>query len=905
MLLTKQEIIFDEFCNNLPRLRDEIAEKAIDPTYENEAWKKINELLSLQYSAGTVSIAVKDKLVKALSEEAKFTIEQSKCSTHVLKALLTSLENTSMQNYYKSNIDEFTRFIGTIIGYMNVLIQQNSDASSKTIDDNIKSNIDKITATIRGFIKQTPFLEAFKTAFAKNILEVFSELSIESSQHDSNHRKEFLGLIQELYFDGGHVNQLKQHFAGNHTNQNNAVIEEYRILFKKPMHVILSICEVISLSFRNDTEIQQLFLRYLFESENGKFANDCSSVREQLEAVTIFVLLLKKHDVPLNFDVGSIKAFAYLGKQIEHIVNTYYNNHSYEVLNLLCAAIRLNPLILEFSACQIGVKFMLAAKGDDNVWRKYEEFMYLLIEMYRKWNRGEKFISQLVKNIQETLAIMKLSKKLKRSFIESHMDSPVALKKRKSANGEMMSPENDESFQQASPDKSHLSKLEQIITQNCESISSRLPLTQRNNCNESWTNIAFAFTPAISDSYIRFISGLVSKPSLIVWKTLLFALKEYIQQLTETEKNSENSIFIIEITSALLSQYFLGSRLIEQLDKSWKSIEANRTATKEVLHDFGHAILNQEHCSRTMNAFLKLCYCVSNFDLLCWYYQPDSMEAGDKENDAGDFPQKSPQNIFDYLSEKEWTLIEQRINNFGKSECHINMNKIHLQRLKAIQLIGATNQVINTEKYILPSLFNYPEQVISILNDSTLSVWFLENLNGEQKQNACELLLQSSDGIETLNSLKETNSRRFIEILVLSIFKKIFVVLSTGKHSEHLSQIDFAKIFQGENDACKIIGSFIENQQQKTEKIADKKHVQKHAEEIHGFLQLIRELPIGYCDGKMKETFSLLNIAVFQYLKAAGNEELKGITIHILKGRLLAFFQQKRKKMSVDAIVVR
>lgn len=884
VLLTKQEIIFDEFCNNLPRLRDEIAQNTTNSNYTNEAWEKINELLALRYAAGTVSIAVKDKLIKAISQEAQFTIKQVQSSPLIFNALLATLQNTSMQNYYKSNVEEFTKFVATIIGYLNVLLQSN-----KVTNDQCKSHVERIVASIRAFIKQTPYLDVFKTAFAKNILDIFGELSIVSPDRDANHRKEFLGIVQELYFDGGFVNQLKQYFAGVRSAKD-PVIEEYRTLCEKPLHVFLSVCEVIILSFRNDTNVQQAFLRYLFEG-NGKFAIVGDTAKEQLSAVTIFILLLKKHEVPLNFEVDSSKAYVYLGKHIEHIVNTYYNVHPSEVLSLLCATIKLNPLILEFSACQIGVKFMLAAKSEDAVWKKYEEFMYLLIEMYRKWNRGEKFISQLVKNIQETLATMKLSKKLKRTFLESHMESPTAAKKLKSLSGEAINLAemslNDNSTETTSIG-SYLAQLEQVIAQDCDSTASRLPFTARTNCNETWTNIAFAFTPAISDSYIRFISGLVSKPSLVVWKTLLFALKDYLQQLKDSEKNSENDIFIVEITSALLSQYFLGSRLVEQSDKSWSAIETNRKVTREMLTEFGHAILNQEHCTRTMNAFLRLCYCVSNFDLLCWYYQPDSMDYSDKEIvDGNKFDlTKCALNIFDYLSEKEWTLIEQRINNFGKNECKINMNRIHLQRLKAIQLLDAQVQHVNANKYIPSSLFNYPEQVIGILNDPTLSAWFLENLNDEQKQNVCELLLQSSDGIETLSALKDVNSKRFIEILIPSIYKKIFVVLSTGKYSEYLSDIDFTKIFDGKRSVCKSIGSLIEKQTEKSGKTADKKHVQKHDDEIRECLQLIRRLPIGFCGAKMKEIFALLNIAVYQYLRAAGDEELNGITIEILRGEI-------------------
>lgn len=877
VLLTKQEIIFDEFCNNLTRLRTEIEQKEPESTYATEAWAKINELLSLRYAAGTVSIAVKGKLIKALTDEAHNSADQSQCSPLILDALLTTLQNTSMQNFYKSNVEEFTKFIGTILSYLTALLQ-----AHKVAADQSKGHVAQIVAAIRTFIKQTPFLDAFKAAFARNVLDTFCELSIVAPSQDADHRKELLSLVQELYFDGAHVKELKQFLAGTGSSSNAAAHAEYRMLCDKPMHVFLSVCEVILLSFRNDSDVREAFLRYLFEA-NGKLAVVADSAPEQLSAITILLLLLKKHAVSLNFEVDSSRAVAYLGKHIEHIVSTYYTSHPHQVLGLLCATIKLDPLILEFSACQIGVKFMLFAKSEQAVWQKYEEFMHLLIDMYRKWNRGEKFVAQLLKNIQETLALTKLSKKLKRTFVESHTESPTVAKKRRSGSGEAIAAH---SFVEPAPaGQLYLTQLEQAIGHDQDGTAMPAHTSDRSSCNETWTNIAFAFTPAISDAYVRFISGLVSKPSLVVWKTLLFALKEHVQQLN---KSSENSIFIVEITSALLSQYFVGSRLVEQADRSWDAIDANRTATRELLADFGHAILNQEHCTRTMNAFLRLCHCVSSFDLMLWYYRPDSMHADTGDAAALDVA-KCAQNIFDYLSDKEWALIEERINNFGKNECKINMHKVHLQRLKAIQLLDADAQAVNVDKYIQARLFNYPEQVIAILSDPTLAEWLLENLSDEQKQSVCELLLQSPEGVETLSALKRVDCRKFVEILIVSVYKRIFVVLSTGKHSEHLAEVNFAKIFAGKGSVGRTIGELIARQQQKTGKMADKKHVQQHEDEIREWLQLIRSLPVGFCSGQQKETFALLNIAVYQYLRAAGDEDIKGITIDILKGEIHFF----------------
>lgn len=885
VLLTKQEIIVDEFCNSLPKLRDEIERFAYDTDYVRTSWGKINEFLSFRYAAGTVSVNVKDKLIKVLTNEAKVSIEKSQISILIFEALLITLQNTSMQNYYKSNVKEFAKFTGTIIQYLIQLLRSTEISSEQT--KQYKQNIEQIVATMKSFIKQTPFLDIFKQAFADDILNILCELSISSLKHDIDCRKDFIAIVQELYFDGSHTKQLKQYFIGA-KNQQDPVINEYKEIFDKPIHVFLSVCEVILLSFRNDTDMQQAFIQYLFNETDGKLVIRNDEVKKHINGLTILMLLLKKHDIPLNFEISSkntnVKAHVYLGRQIKNAVNSYYNIYLYEILSLLCATIKLNPLILEYSACQIAVKFMLTAKTDKATSLKYEEFMYLLIEMYRKWNRGEKFISQLINNLCETLSTMKLSKKLKRSFVGSADDIQSSSKKLKKSNGEDFSM-NSNDF----TEKFYLDLFEQNILHECDGSPIKLDIPLEGKSNESWDNIAFAFTPTINNAFIRFISGLVSKPSLVVWKTLLFALKDYIQQLSSVDgKCTENNIFLIEISSALLSQYFSGSRLTEQSDKSWDAIEANRKITYEILCDFGHAILSQEHNCRIMNAFLKLCYSASNFDLLCWYYRPDSMQfSNESENTVGFDVKECAKNIHGYLTEKEWKTIEQQIVNFGKIECKINMNKIYLQRFKALQLLdddGKSNK--NIEQYALSTIFNDPEQISNVLNDKTLCDWFIGNLNFKQKQSVCELMLQSNSEIETLNTMNEMSNRDFIEILILTTYKSLVKILGNEKLSKYLSSMDFDSISTQKTNICMELSTIIEKQIMKPIKM-DKKHISTHQSDISSRLTLLNNLPIGFCTQSAKEVFLLINISVYQYLNAVANTNFIGLTNDIIKGKYL------------------
>lgn len=93
----------------------------------------------------------------------------------------------------------------------------------------------------------------------------------------------------------------------------------------------------------------------------------------------------------MSFESDSLKAITYLAERIEAFVNEHQAAYMYEVLSLVCATLKYNPLILEQTACQIAVKFMVVANTKEHIWPKCEQVMFLLIEIYRKESKIEIF----------------------------------------------------------------------------------------------------------------------------------------------------------------------------------------------------------------------------------------------------------------------------------------------------------------------------------------------------------------------------------------------------------------------------------------------------------------------------------------------------------------------------------
>lgn len=888
VLLTKQEIIIDEFCNNLPKLRQEISEtKCLE--YAVTTWNKINEFLDLRYSSGAVSVPIKSKLIKVLTQEVNLQLRKNELSWLTLNALLITLQNTSIQSFYKSDLKAFARFVATTLKYLRFLVKKSIE--EQQISENaekVKKTTEEILTVLRTYIKHTSASNDFINVFAREILVILCELVILLKDSDMDYSTSLQELLQELFFDGSKTEKLKSFFAQGYlaANQPAGKYLEYRQIFDVPMHIFLLVSETVLISFRNDSELQKNYFHYLFNEENGRWSTITGGGSALLNSFTYFINLLKIHDIPMNFQIDNVKALNYLGQKIERFVDQYTEQYPKEVMNLVCATIKLNPLILEHSACPIVVKFMLIAKSGETFWQKYDELMFLLIEMFRKLSRPEKLISQIIRNVHEALSSIKLSKKLKRSFPEEQ-GTPKRMKGSE-PNASVSVPLTSQN------DLDYVALLETNLLKQMETV--KVVNSQFNETAFLWSDIAFAFPPTVSYCYTKFISTLLSKPSLVIWKTLIFTLKDYLQLMQQTDtKVSENTIFLIEFTSALLSQYFVGSRLAEQSDKMWKSIEDNRKFTYDTLSDFGHAILNQEHNYRTMNAFLRLSYNASNFDLLCWYYCPDSLAQDKADDEAGvsdttkSIIKKNIENLHSFLTAKEWTIIEQRITNFGKRECKANINKIFLQRIKAKHLLTNVtpkhypideNQRDDLKKYLLSQTLSDIEQVKEILLDETFATWFIKNLSAEQKDSLCHLLLAEPTFFESI----KISDQEFINNLIISAGRRCVDFFEFEKS---------AKILQSFNIQSASVGhrywDLLVKECTNGGITAPKETIADNRQNIIDYLNLINHLPIGYCPKGVKTVSFLLNVAVFCGMNKFNDVEVKTVCMNIFKSKSFKF----------------
>ncbi|EDV34706.2 uncharacterized protein Dana_GF20810 [Drosophila ananassae] len=473
------------------------------------------------------------------------------------------------------------------------------------------------------------------------------------------HDKQSLGPLVELLLT------LKSHCVEEFAElekQLKGMFRPVRIM-KQPLHVRLLILEAEVLNNRYDTKLLSKTIKSVFNE------------REPMLLAAHLLVSLRKYDISLQFDMKKKKAkenpqksdseeeepidpkakkvtgFSYISEQLLEVVRNHRKKHLKEVLVLLCSALRLNPLLLEHSVYQITVWLLTAPKQTDLEEQLYSEYLILLLDMFRRLSRAERFIMNLLKSLKEWLAKYQLP----------------------GSSGESKKRRLQDSATKAAENEAEQQFLQVIMAESSPATATASSANDAfKQLNHTWPShsAGVAFT--------RLVSHLMTKPSLVIWKTLLHSFAELLEEDQTQTVLPENLDFSRDFHAALLCQYLSGTRLAEQVHLHQSEVEQQLQHTSQVLELFGRRLLSQEHNRRLMNAFLECTERASGFELLLAHYWPDGHPAS----------QQSVQ-LRGFLPPAEWTLIQQRVHNFGKSSCRQRLQRLELQLAESGWLLQA------------------------------------------------------------------------------------------------------------------------------------------------------------------------------------------------------------------------
>ncbi|CAH0548101.1 unnamed protein product [Brassicogethes aeneus] len=289
------------------------------------------------------------------------------------------------------------------------------------------------------------------------------------------------------------------------------------------------------------------------------------------------------------------------------------------------------------------------------------------------------------------------------------------------------------------------------------------------------------------------VANLASWQVMNLFKTLLFHLNAAVEELQNNNTQEQSYVTYMEILSSLTCSVLSSVRMAEHtitqtvVEKFVKSMEEMKT----VLKHFGKALLSREHNQILVRAFLNISYNWSEMHMVLNYYSPME-ESKDAENVT--------YNIHSYLSVKQWSLIYERITNFGEKPCKELMQKIFIQKLRAktifekdiedLSLDVAQNfsntveeswKNIMLDKFAIKNLLGHIEpQFIVFIAENVLNNF--DDLDKQQRQNIMEsqLLLNALNYVvlTRINKIIKKKNAQSLSNKVFSVITSDFFILN-------------------------------------------------------------------------------------------------------------------------------
>lgn len=609
------------------------------------------------------------------------------------------------------------------------------------------------------------------------------------------------------------------------------------------------------------------FIQHLLQRSFEEFAKEIEKVEQKnsfkspmmITAAAYTLEILRKHDISLNFKMdleNQPPAMTYLGEKLFKCIQHCKQNYLREVLMLLCAALRLNPLILEQDIFQITTWMIVTEKKDQEEHALFGEYLVSLMDMFRRLSRAEKLVFNMLKSLKEWL----------NKFEIATSNKTGTNLKRKSTGGDENSVKKSKHHKgELDTDINYL----RIIFKEFHNVPTDINCESNNEAENGFPYLRAGWpSKSVGVAFSKLITALVSKPSLVIWKSLLYSLRELLQNLQNKSYVGceENNQFLLDLHSALLCQYFSGCRLAEQHDKFSTEVNEQFRTTEDVLSEFARLLIAQEHNDRKLNAFLECAFHTSNFKLLLHYYHPDGHNEKSPE----------PEQLHAFLNTEEWTSLQERVLKFGKSQSKFLYNRLRMQRAHAMLLLKSRAESNTID---LKSILSFTDEdslqfnVVTLLQKVPGMKWTLSRMDHHEKASMLPRLLDAKGEISVIT--EDLDSLEILAITVCARFSQHFATVAKGSilASLNCSFDSLNKYICGDQNAAekkllKLI-NIIE-----TLALSEYKVKELPApEEIEKVLHICRQLPLGHLRRQSKCLLFALFLAFYSDLSATNAME--------------------------------
>uniref|UniRef100_A0A1A9Z4Q4 Urb2 domain-containing protein n=1 Tax=Glossina pallidipes TaxID=7398 RepID=A0A1A9Z4Q4_GLOPL len=807
------------------------------------------ELLTVQVHPGIVGQQIKRQFVEWL-----LNLAENHCNVpdaavkrkwpEILKLLI---EFELLQDLYRVDYDLHARTYAAIFQCYEVYLIPMRNGTPFLFNHESEFLM-SVFKTLKDYIKLCADISKYEKCFTRFTIESFVLVLLEL-RHNSLDLFEQLVEVERL---------LTEELSG---------IDAALRLVKMPLYVRLMALEVALVNRKCMPEFVQEVVKRGF-NDFFSLLNSSQDPGLVLNVAAYTLEIFNRHDINLNMKRNDDKTILeYLGVELYNGIKHYADTHTLEVLLLLRAALRLNPLLLEQNVFELTACIMLAPKSNDcEEKHSFEEYLVLLMDIFRRLSRAEKFVANLLKAIKERVALIEFnSVKVIKAKSPDRMPSPAKKKKKK------------------------LFYIDEKDVQICLRMmfnhifkpldkSQHEPVAAIISTSQTFAKLQnFWPSQSAGAAFSKLITSLMSKPSLVIWKTLLYSLKDVLEISAANLDLDEKTLFLFDFHAALLSQYFAGCKLMEQYETHLDAISSQRQFSFEILELFGKFLLEREHQTRLMSSFLELCYNTACFELTLLYYKADGCF-----HESLNFS-KYVEKMHSYLSPQEWVLVEQRVVNFGKPNCKFLLQRLQLQRVQAKMLL--LSQATNLQYSVFPTLSTDPV-LVNLMLQSPHAEWMIAQLEIKEKELIAKHLLINLDLLPIASQ-----DLQLLELVTLAVFENLSQAI-TSKRSILKSLTSYFEKIRECTEVCaceELIKNLIEIVIARSEEDYKVKSVNRT--KIQNALQLLGQLPIGQLRRQRKTIAFTVELALYRDLKTAQEDDLAAQTLEIIKD-LLHFGQR-------------
>lgn len=437
--------------------------------------------------------------------------------------------------------------------------------------------------------------------------------------------------------------------------------------------------------FINKTNQREVvnFLKFLYDEELQDAEDDTAFLSRTKQ---IF-LLLSQHDI----EMAPIKRmdpelFEELSTRINSAIESTRQSMKFsELMETLSSFIISDAFLFEKNIYTILGDCMLQDKTSSEL-LSYESFFQVVVKIYGK--DMNQFVKKLLKSINDKLESFTIPKKRKRKI---------------------------QGLPEVSRKKQKLSTSEIPIESICE----------ESFIHHIWSN-------ALAEQFAEIVAGLNVTQSTKLWQQLNEFLAKVLKKVKDSSDFDENILFKIDFATSLLSELFVNTRLQEQLMNKSDKVALTAKDFDDTQSLFNDIILNIEYNHRVMSAFLKLSSSYESFLMLYFYhYNPE---------DNNDLAMVFIKNAL--KANSEWSIIQQRIRNFGKIDEKNHLNSLLIQQRQKDQLFGRSES-ITAEEFSLAS--NDDKHIEFLLLQPDTRAFFVNSLTGKELKSFVQYFVKMED----------------------------------------------------------------------------------------------------------------------------------------------------------------